>query len=322
MVGPRPSPRRIETAILAVLSGTPLGQAAASIPLDPPGLADAIEQYQAAGRAALETHIRAGDWQHVSIEFPDWDTAEQTAAVYLAPQLRQAEDNGIIASWWFIRKAPYWRLRCQPGHAGTAAHLSGIIQDMRAQGLIVTAHQAIYEPETYAFGGPDAIDTAHRLFHADSRSILTYLTAPGPAIGRRELSVLLCSRMFRGARQDWHEQGDIWHQVTAHRPLPSGTPADRLSDLTPSVRQLMSTDTGPDSTLTDSGGPLAFAAGWADAFEHAGDSLAGLARQDTLTRGLRAVLAHHVIFHWNRIGLPARTQAILAAAATRAVFGT
>jgi thiopeptide-type bacteriocin biosynthesis protein len=167
------------------------------------------------------------------------------------------------------------------------------------------------------------MDTAHRLFHADSRNILAYLAAPPAAApGRRELSVLLCSRMFRGARQDWYEQGDIWHQVTAHRPVPPGTPLDRLSDLTPGLRQLMSADTGPDSTLTGTSGPLAFASGWAAAFEHAGTALADAARDGTLTRGLRAVLAHHVIFHWNRIGLPTRTQAILAAAATQTVFGT
>ncbi|HEX8006848.1 MAG TPA: thiopeptide-type bacteriocin biosynthesis protein, partial [Trebonia sp.] len=172
----RTSPRRTENAILAVLSGTPLEEAAACIGTDPPGLADAIELYQAAGRAALEAQPCAGDWQHVSIEFPDWDTAEHAAAVGLAPQLRQAEDDGIIAAWWFIRKAPCWRLRCQPGPAatppGAAARISGILQDMRSQGLIVTARQAIYEPETCAFGGPAGMDIAYRLFHADSRNIL------------------------------------------------------------------------------------------------------------------------------------------------------
>jgi thiopeptide-type bacteriocin biosynthesis protein len=320
------SPRRTENAILAVLSGTPLEEAAASIETGPTGLADAIELYQAAGRAALEVRARAGDWQHVSIEFPDWDTAEHAAVAGLAPRLRQAEQDGIIAAWWFIRKAPCWRLRCLPGPAAppsAAARISGILQDMRSQGLIVTAQPAIYEPETCAFGGPNGMDTAHRLFHADSRNILAYLAAPPAATpGRRELSVLLCSRMFRGARQDWYEQGDIWHQVAVHRPVPPGTPLDRLSDLTPGLRQLMSADTGSDSTLTGTSGPLAFASGWAAAFEHAGTALADAARDGTLTRGLRAVLAHHVIFHWNRIGLPSRTQAILAAAATQTVFGT
>ena len=36
--------------------------------------------------------------------------------------------------------------------------------------------------------------------------------------------------------------------------------------------------------------------------------------------GLRDVLAHHVIFHWNRLGLATPTQAVLAHAAADAVF--
>ena len=40
-----------------------------------------------------------------------------------------------------------------------------------------------------------------------------------------------------------------------------------------------------------------------------------------LTCGLRTVVALHVIFHWNRIGLPATTQATLAQAAREAIFG-
>jgi hypothetical protein len=42
---------------------------------------------------------------------------------------------------------------------------------------------------------------------------------------------------------------------------------------------------------------------------------------DTCTGGLRDVLAHHVIFAWNRLGLPSATQVVLAAAAKTAVFG-
>jgi hypothetical protein len=41
-----------------------------------------------------------------------------------------------------------------------------------------------------------------------------------------------------------------------------------------------------------------------------------------LTRGIRAVITLHVIFHWNRIGLPATTQATLARAAKDAIFGS
>jgi len=138
---------------------------------------------------------------------------------------------------------------------------------------------------------------------------------------RRELSILLCGILMRGAGQDWYEQGDIWARVTENRPLPSGTPLDRLRNMEPDLRQLMISDTGPNSPLTKQNGSLTFISDWAAAFERAGEALGDLARDGTLRRGVRAVLAHHVIFHWNRIGLPYTTQSILANAAKAVVLG-
>jgi thiopeptide-type bacteriocin biosynthesis protein len=325
-------PDTIEAAVLAVISGTPLDQAAARIAIDPPVLTQALQLYQAAGHAALATHARTGNWHELRIGFSDWDTAEHTAAVHLRPELQQASSAGTIASWWFMRKAPCWRLRYQPGPTSAPAKLetfiSGLSAAPRHDQLTVTARHVLYEPELCAFGGADAITIAHRLFHADSHNILSYLTRPAPAsrdshiIGRRELSILLCSALLHGAGQDWYEQGDIWHRVTEHRPLPSGTPRQRLDALGPALRQLMSTDTGPESSLTDADGPLAFAAPWATAFDEAGAGLNGAARDGKLGRGLRAVLAHHILFHWNRLGLTARAQSILAAAAADVVLGS
>ncbi|MGH3942530.1 MAG: thiopeptide-type bacteriocin biosynthesis protein [Pseudonocardiaceae bacterium] len=46
--------------------------------------------------------------------------AEPAVADHLAPLLRRAEADGVIAEWWFIRKHPCWRLRLQLGPAGRA----------------------------------------------------------------------------------------------------------------------------------------------------------------------------------------------------------
>jgi thiopeptide-type bacteriocin biosynthesis protein len=313
-------------AVLAVLAGRPLHEAAARVTIDPADLADAVELYRAAGLAALHAQARAAGWYQVRIEFTDWDTAEHAAATCLWPQLQRAEAAGTISSWWFTRKAPCWRFRFQPGRAATLADLttflSRVLETLLAQGMIVKAQETIYEPEACAFGGPAGMDIAHLLFHADSRNILSYLSH-GPAVtpGRRELSVLLCSALMRGAGQDWYEQGDIWKRVAGNRPVPPGTPLERLRDITPGLRRLMTVDAGAASNLVNDGGALAFAADWTGAFEHAGTALGNAARNGKLGRGLRDILAHHVIFHWNRIGLSLRTQSILATAATDAVFG-
>lgn len=61
---------------------------------------------------------------------------------------------------------------------------------------------------------------------------------------------------------------------------------------------------------------------WLTAFGEAGTALRTLRENGKLTRGIRAVIALHVIFHWNRIGLAATEQATLARAAKDAVFGS
>ena len=43
-----------------------------------------------------------------------------------------------------------------------------------------------------------------------------------------------------------------------------------------------------------------------------------LAAAGQLYRGLRDVLAHHLIFAWNRAGLPYMTQSVIAGAAKTA----
>lgn len=40
--------------------------------------------------------------------------------------------------------------------------------------------------------------------------------------------VLMCSLLMRSAGQERSEQGDIWHKVSQLRPLPLGTPSERL----------------------------------------------------------------------------------------------
>ncbi|MGH3926863.1 MAG: thiopeptide-type bacteriocin biosynthesis protein [Pseudonocardiaceae bacterium] len=261
-------------------------------------------------------------WQQVVIHFDGWDAAEHSAVAHLGPLLTDAETSGLVASWFFIRKNPCWRLRFLPTDDTTTQDATTLIHQgldsLHETGRIARWVATIYEPEAYAFGGPAAMDTAHHLFHQDSRHILAHLgsdRATASAAGvdqRRELSILLCSILMRGASQDWYEQGDIWARVTEHRCLPSDAPPDRLHAMESGLRRLMTVDT---SHLARDSGPLAFLTDWAAVFDNAGTELGELARSGTLRRGLRAVLAHHVIFAWNRIGLSYTTQRLLATVA-------
>jgi protein-L-isoaspartate(D-aspartate) O-methyltransferase len=267
-----------------------------------------------------------GEWQQATFEFTDWHSAERSATAHLGPALIAAQADGTLTRWFFIRKRPCWRLRCQPADDPARQRLRRILHELAALGEITGWTAGIYEPEVTAFGGEAGMTAAHDLFCEDSHHILAYLTRPpaptgAPALGRRELAVLLSSVLMRGAGQEWYEQGDIWAKAAQHRPAshPGGLPAGRLPAVKAAVSRLMTVDTGPGSALVNSG-PLAPIAGWSAAFDRAGRTLVGLAQCGTLERGLRAVLAHHLIFFFNRLGLSYAEQSTLTTLAKEVVM--
>ena len=225
----------------------------------------------------------------------------------------------------YIRKSPYWRVRLSGSrHALLLPHaLAVALEDLSARLLITTWSMSVYEPETRAFGGPEAMDAAHRFFHRDSVSILSRLdstpiqpTTAAAQFPQRELSLLICAALLRAAGQDWHEQGDVWHRVAQMRPLDSATPHEQLLRTARQLRQLFAVDLARILTSQEPRPPFDTLGPWLTAATEAGNTLRDLARHGLLHRGLRDVLAHHIIFHWNRLGLPDKHQAILAHAAT------
>ncbi|TDC08063.1 methyltransferase [Nonomuraea longispora] len=257
-------------------------------------------------------------YQQINVAFPSWTDAETVAVAHIAPLFEEARAREWIDWWWFIRKSPCWPIRYLLTDSGTEArnHVLGRLAQLVSIGRILSATPVVYEPELHAFGGTEAMDSAHQLFHHDSRHLLAHLATIGhrpEGNHRRELAILLCTALIRAAGQDWYEQGDIWARVAAHR-----EPALPRLDQLDKVRRLMSVDL---STLCRPGAALAEHAEWAHAFTTNGRQLAELAHNGQLDRGLRAVLAHHIIFTWNRHGLPHTTQAALASTATTAVFG-
>jgi thiopeptide-type bacteriocin biosynthesis protein len=252
-------------------------------------------------------------WRQANVLFPDWNKAEEVAAARIAPQI----DVGGLAPWWFMRKAPFWRIRYQPVARDTGARIERHLDELAIEGHITGWVKVIYEPEVHAFGGAEAMAAAHRLFHGDSRAILAYLREQPPGTHRREISLMLCSIMMRAARQDICEQGDIWARVAGHR---KPSPAANLNrpGLVAQVSRLITVNA--EEQMRE-GAPLAHCADWAAAYSDAGRELASLAEAGRLHRGLRDVLAHHVIFSWNRIGLTYEVQSVLAGTAIAAIFG-
>ncbi|PRY18628.1 thiopeptide-type bacteriocin biosynthesis protein [Pseudosporangium ferrugineum] len=243
-------------------------------------------------------------WHQINIAYTgDNCHREQAALNHLRQVIPAAERAGLITSWWFIRKGS-WRIR----YMTTDNPDSPALAHQLISHNVAWTHD-IYEPEIRAFGGPDAMTAAHTLFHHDSRHLLDYLDQH--RADRREQSLILCTALMRAAALDLNEQGDVWAKVLDYRTddlhEPPAPDAETWESFTKDVRRLI------EGTASSPGE-------WHTAFHEAGTTLRSLREHGKLTRGLRAVIALHIIFHWNRIGLPATTQARLACAAAEAIF--
>ncbi|MEO5875009.1 MAG: thiopeptide-type bacteriocin biosynthesis protein [Streptosporangiaceae bacterium] len=243
-------------------------------------------------------------WRQINITYPGHaHDREQFAATHLARVLPAAEAAGTITTWWFIRKG-HWRIRYELTDPTHPDPVHGPLTD----GMTWTSD--VYEPETHAFGGRHSMTAAHNLFHGDSRHLIDFLA--GQATDRRERSLFLLASLMRAADLDWTEQGDVWARVAEQRAPLHNEPADPTTwaEFTSGVRQL----------LLGAACPSVLPATWQAAFENAGSQLGQIREHGDLTRGIRAVIALHVIHHWNRVGLPAIEQATLSQAARNAVF--
>lgn len=306
----------VHQAVLEVLGGVPLTEAAALIGVNPADLKSAVDVFCKAGFHALDAR---SDWWQLYVEFTDWDNAEHVVADHLLPVLTRLEGEEGLA-WWFIRKHPCWRLRLRVREHAARSVVVAVLDELAAEGRIRRWWTGVYEPETVAFGGSAGMEAAHRLFHADSRAILGLRGRGNGALGHRETSVLLCTTLMRAAGLEWYEQGDVWDLVRRERALPDDVPEERLRVMAVDMRALLLADIDPSGSLFGPGGAAESAAHWAEGFRGMGITLGTTARAGRLERGLRRVLAYHVIFHWNRMGIPARTQAALAWAASAAVL--
>jgi thiopeptide-type bacteriocin biosynthesis protein len=313
---PPAAPADLAAGVLAVLAGADPGAVAADHTLDPADLDDAVQTYQAAGLAALEQRAERA-WYQVRVQFSDWTAAEAAGATRLGPALDRLHGDGAVAGWWFLRKHPCWRLRLLD--AETAA-VDRVLNELTGTGVVERWWPTVYEPETAAFGGPVGMATVHDLFCADSAGVLDYMRQDAPGLGRRELSILLLNGMMRSAGLDTFECGDVFDRVARLRPAPSGADTARTGELVDKLRVLLSIPDLAGSELFTPGGPVAHAAPWLGALRAVGERLGHDAGDGRLDRGLRAILTHVVIFHWNRFGLSATSQGILARAATTALL--
>ncbi|WP_435271990.1 methyltransferase, FxLD system [Streptomyces parvulus] len=234
-------------------------------------------------------------WWHASVAFPQ---PPKDAARVLATALSRRRFH-------FLRKDAGVRLR-------TEQPAPELLDQLVSDGVLTGWTAGIYEPETHAFGGPEGMAVAHDVFCADSPAALAETGAPGA----RERAVMLLSAMIREAGLDPLEAGDVYAQWAAQRHPIAPPRGPALDKAVSAMRRLMNADAAlrPDPE-----------AGWIErvaAFENAGRQLRRLAADGRLIRGIRAVIAHHAIFAFNRAGVPVEAQAATAWLGRHVAFST
>jgi thiopeptide-type bacteriocin biosynthesis protein len=264
------------------------------------------------GRSPVSTRDPAVEWRQANLGFIDPAAAEQVAVTVLSPVLRDLD----VEDWFFVRKAPYWRIRLHADPT-TTVQLGKVLDDLRTRSLVRDWTWSVYEPETRAFGGEAGMHVAHALFTKDTTYVLAYLahrqarpTGPDQC---EQISILLAALLHRAAGLDWYEQGDVWERIARHRTTNTAPVAEDVT----ATRRLLAADT---ARLVENNDALAWLAPWATAYTSAGHQLREHHQHGELSRGIRAILAHHALFAWNRIGLRPQAQARIAHAAAAAVF--
>jgi thiopeptide-type bacteriocin biosynthesis protein len=306
----------IADAVLAVLAGGDLTQIAAASGMDPGDLTDAMQAYHTAGTIALERR-ETSRWHQVRVRPGGQQPPDLALATVVGPLLDNLTASGGAARWWYMNKPPGWRIRLR-GIQPDAA--SEFFDGLTAAGTITAWGPAIYEPETAAFGGPTGMEIAHDLFCDDTSGFLAYLRQDNPPPGRHETSVLLLNAMLAAAGLDWYERGDIFARVAAMRPRPAPGTVTQQAQLAGQLRAILAAPSAVTAGLFSEGDDGEAAARWHEGFTDAGRRFAAASYSATLSRGLRAILAHTVIFHWNRLGLSATSQAALALAVSQATL--
>lgn len=237
-------------------------------------------------------------WWQATVTFPDPSGISPEGATALA--------SGLAGQrFHFLRKEGKLRLRAEKPAADVPDRL---VADQFATGWV----PGIYESEVEAFGGAEGMAIAHELFCADSPAALA---ATGDS-RNRERCILLLSTLHRATGLDPFEIGDVWARLAALRPEVTPPDEEAQRPQLAAMRRLMHADAAQRETTEKL---------WSErvaAFEKAGHALADLASTGRLTRGLRAVLAHHAIFAFNRSGIPPSEQAAVAWLARQTTFGT
>jgi protein-L-isoaspartate(D-aspartate) O-methyltransferase len=213
--------------------------------------------------------------------------------------------EGPLRHFFFVRKAPGLRLRfALRGDAESPARaIEAALDGLRARRLLRRWLPVVYEPETYKFGGPGAMQAVHSYFDADTRAWWRWERmrhAERTSIDARLLSMTVLNDLFSQCLEGPEEVWDVWCRLAA---LHGGTEAGRAHGARAWCIADLADRVSPGERAVLRQYSLANAA--------VARRFASIRSRGRMLFGHRLVLPHAAIYHWNRYGFAPSERAAI-----------
>jgi thiopeptide-type bacteriocin biosynthesis protein len=260
---------------------------------------------------------RGPSWLQINLALParGGAHAESLAGVFenIFPLVESMKQRKLLRWFFFMRKPPGLRLRFSlRGPGGDAAReVESCAERLVRLKLAGKWFASVYEPETFKFGGPEAMEAVHAHFFADSAAWWRWESLRRRAktsISSKLLSLGVLNDLFARFVEGPEEVWDVWCRVAALHGAPAvagdgpAAPAIRIDDLlehvTPRERAVLRSYSTHNGALARRFGAL-------------------LAGGKLLYRN-RLVLPHVALYHWNRYGFTPEDRASIFTAMVRA----
>lgn len=248
-------------------------------------------------------------WLNFRIELDDPDKYQSTLRqIYYI--LQEITNEEIINGFWYVRKKDvsyHIRLRIMTNiiyKTKLSSKIKREISKLDIEGIT----QSVYEPEVCLFGGEAGMKLAHEFFSIDSEFILKFLSHIDidKLISLDSVSLWLWQSLIKEMNFDLYERWDIWNKVWQLRRFEETESSstqhyqEKLSKLFLLNLETISDPVGQHIALYNS------------MYIKWGKKLVQSDRNGLLNRGIRQLIAIHIIFSWNRMGFGNEKQRILA----------
>ena len=127
------------------------------------------------------TFVPGDEWLYARV-YTGQTTADNVLTADLAPLVRTLTASGLVDRWFFLRYADpefHLRVRLHGDPARVRADVRPAVEAaglrLVERGLVWRVELGTYEREVERYGGPDAIELAEQIFHADSEAVLAIL---------------------------------------------------------------------------------------------------------------------------------------------------